>query len=131
MYKALGHLHFWAFVIPAFQFPVILLVLTFPIWQGEMDKIFFLSAVSLFFSALVFRWLEQSDDHRQPIWIYLFSSLVVAITVFNFTSLLSFFAAIVALLGLLILFLFCKRRIHLWWAIIVLLLQLVAFNFGG
>jgi len=130
LYKALGHLDFWAFVIPAFQFPVILLAVTFPIWHGEFDKIRLLSAGSLFFSALVFRWLEQSDDHRQPIWIYLFSSLVVAMIVFDFTSLLSFLAAIVALICLLVLFLFCKRRMHLWWAIIVLLLQLVAFNFG-
>jgi hypothetical protein len=28
------------------------------------------------------------------------------------------------------LFLFCKRKMHLWWALVVLLMQVVAFNFG-
>jgi hypothetical protein len=130
LYKALGHRNFWAFVLPALQFPVILVALTYTLWRGWIDIIYLLSAFSIFLSALVFRWLEESEDRRQPIWIYLFSLIVAAITVLNFMTVIAFAAAIGALFFLLILFLFCKRNIHLWWALVVLLLQVVAFNFG-
>lgn len=130
LYKALGHRNFWVFVIPAFQFPFILITLTYTLWHGWIDRIYMLSAITIFLSSLVFRWLEQSEERIQPVWIYLFSSIIVAITVLNFTTALSLAAAIVALFFLLILFLFCKRRIHLWWALVVLLLQVFAFNFG-
>lgn len=130
LYKSLGHRSFWAFVLPALQFPVILVALTYPLWGGMIDLIYVVSAISIFLSALVFRWLEHSEDRRQPIWIYLFSSIVVAITVLNFKTALSLAAAIGALLCLLILFLFCKRKMHLWWALVILLLQVTAFNFG-
>ncbi|MFA9220453.1 MAG: hypothetical protein ACEQSL_04640 [Sediminibacterium sp.] len=129
-YKALGHRNFWAFVLPALQFPMILVALTFSLWRGMIDLIYLVSAISIFLCALVFRWLEQSEERIQPVWIYLFSSIIVAITVLNFTTALSLAAAVVALFFLLILFLFCKRRIHLWWALVVLLLQVFAFNFG-
>lgn len=130
LYKALGHRNFWAFVLPTLQFPFLLLSLTFTLWRGWIDLIYVLSAVSIFLSALVFRWLEQSEDRRQPLWIYLFSSVVVAMAFLNFKTALSLIAAIGALFCLLILFLFCKRKMHLWWALIILLLQVVAFNFG-
>ena len=130
LYKALGHRNFWAFVLPAFQFPVISVALTFSLWRGWIDKIYLLSAFSIFLSALVFLWLEQSEERRQPIWIYLFSSIVVAVTFLNYVSVLSFVLAIGAMICLLILFLFCKRKMHLWWAVIVLLLQVISANFG-
>jgi hypothetical protein len=124
LYKALGHRNFWAFVLPALQFPVILVALTYTLWRGWIDIIYLLSAFSIFLSALVFRWLEESEDRRQPIWIYLISLIVAAITVLNFMTVIAFAAAIGALFFLLILFLFCKRNIHLWLALVVLLLQL-------
>ena len=127
LYKALGHRGFWAFVLPALQFPIILLALTFSLWRGMIDLIYVVSAVSIFLSALVFRWLEHSEDRLQPIWVYLFSSIVVAISVLNLTV-LSLIAAIGAAFCLLILFLFCKRKMHLWWALIVLSMQVVAYN---
>jgi len=127
LYKALGHRGFWAFVLPALQYPIILLALTYTLWKGMIDLIYLLSAVSIFLSALVFQWLEHSEERLQPIWIYLFSCLVVATAVLNLTV-PSLFAAIGAVLCLLILFLFCKRKMHLWWAIIVLLMQGVANN---
>ena len=129
LYKSLGHRSFWAFVLPALQFPVILIALTYKLWHGRIDKIYLLSAITIFFSALVYRWLEESEDSRKPIWIYLFSLLVVAITVLNFMTVVAFAAAVGALFWLLILFLFCKRNIHLWWALVVVLMQVVAFNF--
>ena len=129
-YKALGHRNFWAFVLPAFQYPILLVALTFTFWQGWIDGIYLLSALSIFFGALVFRWLEHSEDRRQPVLIYLLSLVIVAITVLNFRSELSLFAAIAALACMIILFLFGKRKMHIPWALIVLLLQLVAFNFG-
>jgi hypothetical protein len=128
LYKAMGHRNFWSFVLPALQFPVILVALTFTLWRGRMDLVYLLSAVSIFLGALVFRWLELSEDRRQPIWIYLFSAMVVAITVLNFLTVPSLFAGIGALFGMLILFFFCKRKMHLWWALIVLLMQVVAYN---
>jgi hypothetical protein len=127
LYKALGHRGFWAFVLPALQFPIILLALTSTLWRGMIDLIYLVSAISIFLSALVFRWLEHSEDRLQPIWVYLFSSIVVAISVLNLTV-PSLIAAIGAVFCLLILFLFCKRKMHLWWAIIVLLMQVVASN---
>jgi hypothetical protein len=127
LYKALGHRGFWAFVLPALQFPIILLALTYTLWRGMIDLIYVVSAISIFLSALVFRWLEHSEDRLQPIWVYLFSSIVVAISVLNLTV-PSLIAAIGAVFCLLILFLFCKRKMHLWWAIIVLLMQVTAFN---
>jgi hypothetical protein len=130
LYKALGHRNFWAFVLPALQFPVILVALTYTLWRGWIDNIYLLSALSIFLSALVFRWLEESENRRQPVWIYLFSSVILAITVLNFTSAVSLVSAVGALFCLLILFMFCKRNIHLWWALIILLLQVAAFNFG-
>jgi hypothetical protein len=130
LYKALGHRNFWAFVLPALQFPFILFALTYTLWRGWIDLIYMLSAVSIFLSALVFRRLELSEDRRQPLWIYLFSSVIVAITVLNFNTAISLAAAVVALFCLLILFLFCKRKMHLWWALIILLLQVAAFNIG-
>ena len=129
LYKSLGHRSFWAFVLPALQFPVILIALTYKLWHGRIDKIYLLSAITIFFSALVYRWLEESEDSRKPIWIYLFSLLVVAITVLNFMTVVAFAAAVGALFWLLILFLFCKRNIHLWWALVVVLMQVLAFNF--
>jgi hypothetical protein len=128
LYKALGHRNFWAFVLPALQFPFILFALTYTLWRGWIDLIYVLSAVSIFLSALVFRWLEQSEYRRQPLWIYLFSSVIVAITVLNFNTAISLAAAVGALFCLLILFFFCKRKMHLWWALIILLLQVTAFN---
>lgn len=130
LYKALGHRNFWAFVLSALQFPVILVALTYTLWRGWIDNIYLLSALSIFLSALVFRWLEESENRRQPVWIYLFSSVILAITVLNFTSAVSLVSAVGALFCLLILFMFCKRNIHLWWALIILLLQVAAFNFG-
>ena len=128
LYKALGHRNFWAFVLPTFQFPFILIALTYPLWRGMIDLNYVVSAVSIFLSALVFRWLEYSEDRRQPIWVYLFSSIVVAIAALNFTV-PSLIAAIGATCCLLILFLFGKRRMHLWWALVVLLMQVISFNF--
>jgi hypothetical protein len=129
LYKSLGHRSFWAFVLPALQFPVILVALTYTLWRGWIDNIYLLSALSIFLCALVFRWLEESEDRRQPLWIYLFSLLVAAITVLNFMTVVAFAAAVGALFCLLILFLFCKRNMHLWWALVVMLMQVVAFNF--
>ena len=128
LYKALGHRNFWAFVLPAFQYPAILIALTFTLWKGMVDLIYVLSAISIFFSALVFRWLEHSEDRRQPIWIYLFSSLVLALAVLSFLTVSALFSAIGAMFCMLILFSFCKQKMHLWWAIIVLLMQVTAFN---
>lgn len=130
LYKALGHRNFWAFVLPALQFPAILVALTFTLWRGWIDRIYLISAVSIFLSGLIFRWLEQSEERKQPIWIYLFSSIVVAGTFLNYMSVLSFILAIGALISLLILFLFCKRNMDLWWALIIGLLQIGAFNFS-
>jgi hypothetical protein len=128
LYKALGHRNFWAFVLPALQFPVILIALTFTLWSGRIDKIYVLSAVSIFLCALIFRWLEHSEDRLQPIWIYLFSSIVLALTVLNFSTVTALVSAIGAMFCLLILFSFCKQKMHLWWALIVLLMQFAAFN---
>jgi len=128
LYKALGHRNFWAFVLPALQFPVILIALTYTLWSGRIDKIYVLSAVSIFLCALIFRWLEHSENRLQPIWIYLFSSIVLALTVLNFSTVTALVSAIGAMFCLLILFSFCKQRMHLWWALIVLLMQFAAFN---
>jgi len=127
LYKALVHRSFWSLVLPALQFPMILLALTFTLWRGMIDMIYVVSAFSIFLSALVFRWLEHSEDRLQPIWIYLFSAIVVAVVLLNLTV-PSLISAIGAAFCLLILFLFCKRKMHLWWAIIVLLMQVVAYN---
>ena len=127
LYKALGHREFWAFVLPALKFPVILIALTYTLWRGVIDLLYIFSAVSIFLGALVFLWLECSEDRRQPIWVYLFSSTVVAIAALNLTV-PSLIAAIGAACCLLILFLFGKRRMDLWWALIVLMMQVTAFN---
>ena len=130
LYKALAHRNFWMFVLPALQYPVFVLALTYRIWRGKIDKIYVLSAISIFLFALVFRWLEQSENRLQPIWLYLFSSIILAINVWNFTTVLSLVVAVGALFCLISLFLLCKVKMHLWWALIVLLMHVVAFNFG-
>lgn len=127
-YKALGHRRFWAFVLPAFQFPIVSIALNYRLWDGVIDLIYLVSAVSIFLSAIVYRWLEHSEDRRHPIWIYFFSSIVVAIAILNFSSALSFAAGVGAFLCLVVLFLFGKQKTHLWWALIVLLMQIAAFN---
>ena len=133
LYKALGHRRFWSFALPALQYPILLLALTFSFWNGMVDMVFFISAISIFLIALVYQKLEKSEELKQPIWVYFFSSFVVAFIVFNgvwnYFSVLSLAAGIGALISMSVLFLFCKKRKHLWWSLIILILQIISVNF--
>jgi hypothetical protein len=87
-----------------------------------------LMAAPFAFLGFLSNWRTRRDSFSPRIWIYLFSSIVLALSVLNFSTVTALVSAIGAMFCLLILFSFCKQKMHLWWALIVLLMQFAAFN---
>jgi len=132
LYKALSHRVFWSYVLPALQYPVVFIAITYTYFVDfQIDFHFLLSAFVVFLCAVVFEWLDSSSEQPHSFLIYVFTMIIITLIVFNQLNIISFVAGVFELLCMLVLFIFFKKNMRFWWLLIILILRIIALNFGG